>query len=1125
MEQLVRLLHRAALCALVLVLFLSAIATVTAAPSPAASTYTLTGYADQPGGISAPPVPAGVTVNLVSAATGTTYKAVTAAGGVFTFTSASTSSGLGPGYWKLVVPTETNVSVGKCTKCAVLPQDQNPAYDYFTSADLTNKEFATTISNVLVVPYNATQNGTVHQGGLPVAGASVDLLDANYNGLVLSNTTTNASGEFTLKVPWGHWLLQSVHVSGKNTYTNTSALTIATPTPALVNPVLYAFSISGWINSTLGRIAASGNVTLFDPTNDFIYSTATPAGGYYSLATYPAGFSHGAQKFDVLLAANGYETTWYHLLVNHPGAIQRNVVTGNISTGSMGIYTTTLNFSAIDTATGKGSLTVTTFANLGNDSVVPALPNASVGQLWAQLGLDYNHGLSFPAADAAAVQAYVNARGPTFLPTQAATTLNATPFVPFTTPQTLSNFTSGCAVSCNQTSSANLTYKWSETYALNGTLAKNSSTYTLGFTFQHPASSSLVYNYSIVLPAGYVLSADTTAPVHTTLTPTGPSGTWGQFTLSSTSATTPSASAKFVLVKAATVTPVVNVTSTNFTFSSANVLNDSEGNYTVVLGLNEPASFSAANSKYGSSTNGSMFSWNFGDGSPVVSTANASGSYNHTYAIATPTTTFPLNTSAYQGTLTITTSGGQTNSTHFYVWVLKSTPTAVISSNATTAEQMLAGGTKPYLQINWSTTLSFTANNSTRPTGNPLSIASFSLVATKAVHKSANFTVSSGGNVSANWSVDFSPPKTIGTGKYITGDLDVGGTLVPLTAGEFGWEYNLTLTVWSSTGTSSMVTLPILVVDTQAPTSAFAVLNGAGKAISGNAITEGAGGTAKVELNAATTVDPNNGTIDKYSWNVTNGNNSSLAFPVDTVLSVKPYPVFMLMPETNPYTINLTVTDGNGNTANHTFSLTVSPNASTRPVMFAATLTGPTSLTEGKSSTYWVNVSNQGGAKSIADSVVVVWWVKSASGTGSDRYITSPTSFYNYSGGSVVASPWAKTVDLAKNHTVRAVMTWTPSFTGNYVLYANATATNEFMPDYHGSSSVAALSVTIHPNPTTELLEYGAIAAVVVVAIVLLVWWTRRPARKAGSGGKSTGRGGLERGSKKPDTDTKDDDA
>jgi len=1119
-EQLVRLLHRAALWAFVLVLLGSAISTVTAAPSPAATTYTLTGYVDQPGGHSAAPVPAGVTVDLVSAATGTTYKAVTATGGVFTFTSSSTTNGLGPGYWKLVVPTETNVSVGKCAKCAVLPQDQNPTFQYFSGAELTDKSFATTVPNVLVLPYNATQNGTVRQGGLPVSGVTVDLLDANYNGLVLSNTTTNASGEYTLKVPWGQWILQSVHFSGKDTFTNTTRVTIAAPTPALVNPVLAAFTISGWINSTAGRVASSGNATLFDPTNGYIYSVATPSGGYYSLPTYLANFAHGAQTFDVVLGANGYQTTWFPETITTAGAIDRNVLVSAVPQTSRGVYTTALNFSGINPLTGKGSLQVTTDADLGNDSVVPGLPNATVGQLWAQLGLDYNHTLSFPSTDAAKFEAYVASRGPFFLPTQASTTLNGTPFVPFTTAQTLASFNSGCLNYCGLSSAAGLLYSWSETYTLNGTLAKNSSTYSLGFSFQHPASSSLVYNYSITLPTGYVLSAATTVPAHTTLTPTGPDSTWGQFTLSSEAWTTASATAKLTIVKAATVTPIVNVTSTNFTFSSANVLNESEGNYTVVLGLNENATFSAANSIYGSSTNGSEFTWNFGDGSSPVTTTNET--VNYTYTTTTPTTDFPT-AGFFNGTLNITTSGGATNTTNFHVWVLTSKPTAVIASNATAAEMFKTTGGTPYLEINWSTTLAFNANNSTVPTGNVLSIASYEIVATKNVHQSANYTVASGGNVSRNYSIDFSPPKTIGTGKYITGDLDVAGTLIPLTAGKYGWEYNLTLTVWSGTGTSSTATLPILVIDTQPPTSAFTVLNGAGKAISGNAITEGANGLAKIELDAASAVDPNNGTIVTYSWNVSNGNNTTLQFPIDNVHSVKPYPPFSLLPETNPYTINLTVTDENGNMANHTFSLTVSPNATTRPIMYAATLTGPTSLTEGKSATFWVNVTNQGGAKSTADGVKVIWYVKSAAGTGSNRYITGTTYFYNYSSGSPVSTPWSTKapVDLGKNHTVRAEITWSPSFTGNYVLYANATATNEFVPDYHGASSVAALTIAIHPNSTTELLEYGGIAAAIVVAILLLIWWTRRPARKAGAG-RSTGRAGLERGSKKPDTDTKD---
>lgn len=1123
-----RPLYRAALWAFVLVLLGSTLATVTAAPTPAATAFTLTGYVDQPGGGSAPPVPAGVTVELVSAASGATYKAVTGVGGVFTFTTSSTTNALGPGYWKLVVPSVANVSVSGCGKCAVLPTDQNPTFAYYSYGELTNKNFATTIGGVQILPYTATQNGTVHLAGLPTQGVKVDLLDPNYNGLVLSNTTTNASGEFTLKTPEGKWVLQSVKVSGNQTFTNSTQLTITVTKPPVVIPVLNAFTISGWINSTLGRIPTSGNATLFDPTNGYIYSVATPPGGYYSLPTYLAGFSHGAQKFDVVLAANGYGTVWYAKTISSAGAVTRNVVAPTMPASSMGLYTTDLNFSGINTTTGKGSLSVVTDVRLGNDSVVPNLPNATLSQLWAQLGLDYNHTLSFPATDGAKVQAFLNSRGPFFLPAQSSTVINTTSFVAFTTPQSLASFTLGCATFCGMTSASALSYSWSQSYMLNGTLAKNAASYTLGFNFQHPASSSLVYNYSLTLPTGYVLSAGTAAPAHTTLTPTGPSGTWGKFTLTSNAWTTASSSAKFTLVKAATVQPVVNVTSTNFTFSSANVLNDSNGkqNYTVVLGTDENATFSAANSKYNGSTNGSLFVWNFGDGSPVVSTVNQTA--NHTYLVATPTTNFP-SAGFYNGSLTITTSGGQTNSTHFHVWVVTSTPTAVITSNATAAEMKTAGG-HPYLQIssNKSATLSFNANSSVTPKGNVLSIASFDLVATKLVHKSANFSVANGAKVGANYSVDFNPPKTLGTGKYITTDADIAGTLVPLTAGTYGWEYNLTLTVWSGTGTKSTATLPILLVDKQAPTSAFTVLNGAGKAISGSAITEGKNGTAKILLNAATSIDPNNGTIKSYLWNVTNGNNTTLAKPLKNVTSVKPYPVFYLAPETHPYTINLTVTDANGNRANKTFSLTVSPNATTRPVMYATTLTGPTSLTNGKSATFWVNVTNKGGTASKALNVSVSWYFQSSSGTGSKRYVPgSPgaTEFFGYVSGTVnaTASHTGLYPKLAWNKTVRAQITFTPSFTGNYVLYANATAQNEFVPDYHGGSSVAAISVTLHANPTTELLEYGGIAAAVIVAIGLLIWWTRRPSRKAGSGGKPMGRGGLERGSKKPESDDKDD--
>lgn len=1118
-----RPLYRAALWALVIALLASPVASMARAATVASTTYVLTGYVDQPGGLSAPPVPAGVQVDLQSAATGATYAAVTGSGGEFTFSSASGATSLAPGYWKVWVPTESNVSITGCGKCAVLPGHQNPLYAFYNSTQLTSQNYSTTISDVSVVPYNATLNGTVHQGPSVVQGASVKLLDPEYNGLILSNTTTNVNGTYSLAVPFGTWVLQSSHVSGPNTYTNSSLVTISARIPPNVNPVLSTFSISGWINSTVtgARVPTAGNATLFDPTNGYIYSAATPAGGYYSLATYPANFVSGSQTFDVILSAGGYSTTSYSQVVSGPSALQKNVLVAPFAPANLGVYQTTLNFTGVNaTGSGTGTLKVTTAAALGNDSVVPGLPNATVGQLWAQLGLDFDHSLTFNnATSIGAVQSYLASSGPFFPATQASTVINGTSFTGPTGPQTLSSFASGCASTCGLGSTSNLKYGWSTTYTLNGTLTANSSEYTLGFSFLHPLSSSLVYNYTVDLPTGYVLSAGTTAPTHTKLVAQGPGGTWGKFTLVSQPAGTSSASARFTFVKAANLTPVVNITGSNFAFSNAAVLNDSIGNYTAVLGVNESAIFSADHSIYPTGLNGTLYTWAFGDGGHA--TTNNS-TYNYTYTVANAVG------HNYTGSLTVTDSGGSVNSTTFYVYVLpnSSKPTAVIASNATANQTKYTGagntGTM-YLMVNNGTTLGFNATNTTPtiPKPNVLSIASYALVA-KNVKKAANFTTSSGGNASANWSVEFSPGSTIGgVGNYLT-QGNVNGTLIAF----HGWEYNLTLTVWTVTGTTSSATLAILVVDKMNPTAAFTILNAAGKQVSASGITEGPSQTATVRLNAVNSTGPGNSSIVKYVWNVSY-NNTTIANNPPNSTSATPYPTLTLAPEPNPYTINLTVTDAAGNTANLSKTLTVAANSTYRPIMTAANLTGPTSLTQGDSYTFWVNVSNTGGNKSSATSVTVSWYLLSPSGTGSKKYVSATTVFYTLSKGAVNTSVPAVSGTypaLAPGKTLRAQISWSPSFSGNFIIYANVTATNEYTPDYHGGSNVASQSIAIKVNPTTQALEYGGIAAAVIVAIVALVWWYRRPARGKGGSTKGTpsSKSGLERGPRKTDADDDD---
>jgi hypothetical protein len=1095
------------------VVLLSSLAAILGTASAAATTYTLTGYVDQPTGLSGPPVPAGVTVDLISRATGQVYTTTTTTGGQFTFTSGSTSGALAPGYWGLSVPAVGNVSLTGCRPCAVLPENQTPVWSFYNSTFLTTASYSTVLTNVAIHLYNATLNGTVKQNSGVVQGAVVHLLDPEYSGLVLANNTTNATGYFTLKVPYGTWVLSITHASGATIYSNSTLLTVTTPYPGPKTFNLQSFVLSGRIQTGTGYVPTPGNATLFDPTNHYIYTVATPPGGFYSFPTYLANFVTGTQTFDVVLSSAGYETAWFTQAVSNNTPITKSVTVSAVPGSALGQIDTKLNFSGINVATGAGSLAVTTNASLGNESAIPGLPNATVGQLWAQLGLDFNHSLSLPAATVSgAFKGWVTNTGPFFPAVQAGTTFNGTKFVAPASPQSPAAFATTCTTGyCGLSTGGTVTYSWSTTYALNGTIPKNASTYSISFGFEHPTVSSELYNYTVVLPAGYALSAGTTAPTHTALLGSGPSGTWTTFTLESKPYTTASSTATFSIVKVAGLTARVNITVANSTFSSANVLSSTNSNYTVVVGVGQNVTFSAANSTYVHGANGTTFTWNFGDGSPPKTVTNAT-TY-HTFAAASGLKPYK----PYNGTLNITSSGGKKNQTTFHVIVVSNSPgpKAVISDNASAAEIKTAGA-NTYLEVNWSTTLHFNASKSNTSSPNVGSIASYHLHA-KGFNQSANFSVASGAKFAANWSVEFN-----GAGAYLS-QGNVNGTMIPFT----GWQYNLTLTIWTGTGGTSTAYLVILVVDTQKPISAFSVLSSSGTPISGSGITEGPSGTATILLNAQNSSDPNNGSVTNYYWKITNGNNTSLAHYLNTTL-VKPsgaYPSFTLVPEQTAYLINLTVTDANHNKASTNKSLTVSVNSTTRPILQAASLTLPATLTEGKGVTVWVNVTVGGGSKSTADNLSVVFFLGSSAGlTGRKVIAGSPDSvrFYTYlSNGTVNSSLYGtgvlKSVPYGK--TLRAEISWTPTVTGNFQLYANATASNEYGPNE--INNAVSVPIAVHPSSTTELIEYGGIGAAVIVVIAGLVWWYRRP-RRPTVAKPTASRSGLERG---PKSSSSDDDA
>jgi hypothetical protein len=1103
-KSLVNQLRRAALLALVVVVLASTLATLPGARG-ASPSYTLTGFVRQP----APGngyVPAGVQVDLVSQGNDAVFTTTTTSGGAFAFTSASTSGALQPGYWGLWVPPQANASFVGCKPCAALSVDQKPTFKFENATALTTTLYPPPVSRVQILPYNATLSGIVYAGGSPLPGAGVSLLAPTYNGVVLVNNTTAANGAYSLKVPFGTWVLQATQPGPPPNYVNSTLVIVSNRTPSNVNPVIRHYFVSGTVSQPSGGfVPSSGNVTLFDPTNGYIYSSFTPPGGYYQIGTYPANFVSGSQTFDVFVSTVGYQTTSYSLKVSGPTPATHDVTVPPVRPSQLGVFNTTVDFSAFDVQKGTATLSVNTTANLGNNTVVPNLPNATVGQLWAQLGLDFSHTDSFANTSLSQFYARENLSGPFFPAVQAGTSINGTGFIGPSSSQNLSGWASTCSGLCNATTNANITLDWSNQYALNGSVFKNSSTYTLAFNFPHPVSAD-VYNYTVVLPVGYVLKAGTAAPTDTRLVAAGPGDTWTKFTLVSLPDSSPSGSFTFTIVRYSALTAIVNATVANFAFSSKNVLNSTNGYYTVVVGVGQNVTFSAQNSLYPAGTNGTKFAWVFGDGgTSTVKTATT----NHTFSTASGST-------PYAGTLTVTSSGGLTNTTAFKVWVASGPVAAGIEDNATASQNRTTNG-HPYVFVNWSTTLQFNASGSSAnispsaPVQGVLSVASFSLVA-KGFKYTANYSEGQGAYFGQNWTYQF-----LGAGAYLTNGT-VAGTKVPFK----GWQYNLTLTVWSGSGQTNSTTLVILVNDTEKPVPAFQILTTSGKTVSGSGVVAGSNASAQVQLNAANASDPHNGSLVKYYWHIYNTGNTSFQWG-DNVTSVKPYPKPWLPAQTSAYTVNLTVWDLNGNTGWTNQSLTVSVNGNTTPIMGAYNITGPSKLTQGSSSTFWVNVTVGGGKQSVAVIVQVRWYITTPGGTAQTTIAGTPSSvkFYNYTSPGVPnSSPFATgtVASLAYNTTVRAVITWTPAVTGNYQLYANITAKNEFYGDYSSGTNVESTPITVSPNPTTQLLEYVAIGVAVVVVILLIVLYYRRRSGRGGTS-KSTGRAGLERGAKRPSED------
>ncbi len=1113
-------LPRVALWGLVVLMLAGSLASVVGAQAASTPTYTLIGSAEQP---NSTPVPAGVTVDLISSGSHSTYTAQTTGNsGTFSFSNSAggnTGGNLAPGWWGLYVPPQAHVKASGCNPCVILPAQQNPQFSYLSASNLTSISYRASITGVTALPYTQMIHGnvTLASSGKRVAGAAVQLIDPSFENFVIANNTTSSTGYYTLSIPSGNFVLQTIAPGAPNVGTGQGLYnyTPVTPTTTTVDPVLGSYITYGWVNLPGSGIPGvhvpnGGNVTLFDPTTGGILSQPT-SGPFFSIGTYPAGYvTGGSQTFDVVVSTVGYQTVWYPLTVsgaNPTGGTNPHYVYA-AAEAPPAQYLTSLDFSR-----GFGLVQVTTNVSLQNDSTFPVLPNASVGQLWAQLALDWQGNTTFNAANLPAVLSWLGAQGPFFPAGQDHLTVDSIGFNQ-TTNYTSTNSTT-CTTYCGLSSSASMAIGYGQTYSANGTISTSAKTHTFSFTFRHPTNYQSI-NYTIDLPAGYVLQAGTPAPAQTRLVAAGPGNTWTSFTLVSMPSASASGTASFTAVKYAGVSPAVNVSVANFAFSSHNVLNDTANNYTVIVGAGENATFSAINSTFPAGTNGTSYAWTFGDSSPVVT--RSTPTTWHTYAAA----------GVEHGLLQVTSSGGTANTTNFTVYVASTPPTASISVNATASETNHTGSGVKYLVVPQGTALHFNATNSSATLPSPptvvgiISVASWNITAGKNTWL-ANYSLGSNGQPNTNFSY-----LLLGAGAYLTSG-DINGTSVSF----LGWQFNVTLTVWDAAGHTAQTYLDILVKDTEKPVAVPNVLAPNGHTVSSAGVTEAANGTAQVYLWANGSNDPHNGSVVSYRWVVGNPGNYSVNRTINQSAVMPGYKVpakfpLWLTPQSKPYAVNLTVTDRAGNTAYSVVSLTVAPNTTLRPVLSLTNLTTPTSMTQGSTYTVWVNVTNTVGRNSTAENVTVQFYLLPPSGSGSRILIGgSPNSvqFFNYTNGTgqVESSPIATgEVSVKWNQTVRAQISFTPGRTGTFDLWANATATNEFASDYAAAGNQAHVQVTLNANPTTTYEIYAAIivAAVVVIGLAIFLWRSGgiRPARSS-SKSSTSGRSGLERSSKKDEDD------
>lgn len=987
----------------------------------------------------------------------------------------------------------------------------------FTGNTYTNGQSASVVSGTMYAIVAESCPGYIFSTWATNAGSVSSPTSSHTNITVTNNGTlyanyTASQASFTLNnVPAGMWPLYTYGTTNTSTGYDRYNYTSVSVSKKVnwQNVTLENYLIFGSILTPSGTLNNGTNVTLWDVKTHSAYQTYVPGGlsntGYYQAGLYPNGMgaTGGNETFVAFVASQGYSSAWHNETVNN--SVQSVQFDPMVTAATPSTFFTNITFSSIS------NVSVSSKSNLGVDATFPQLPNATVANLWAQLGLDFNG--SVPGVNLAAYKAFqkwLGTAGPIYPAQSEGLAVNGTGFQD-NGAFTLSWGSYAFPGNAYYYSTRGMSYQTSRNYQLPTTIARNSSEYQIAVGFNYPTSAQSL-NYTVNLPSGYVLRNGTTAPSGTTLIPAGPVGPsgklWTSFTILPHTYGAMHGMGNFTIYRVSNVTAVVNVTSSNFAFSTKNLLNQTRGNYTFIVGAGQNDSFTASHSLVPPTMNVTNYAWRFTPSLSAPCVNTSSWSYLKAQCVDTTAPTIHhiyTQGGEFNGTLTLLSSGGNSSTTSFTAYADSAPPVPTISLNNTHVGVL--SPTESYLYVNWSTLLKLNATGTTDAIGGSvtrsqqpgiISVANWTIQA-GATHHWTNYSLSSGSKVFNNLTYQFN-----GAGSYVKDHVILPGNH---NLSLKGWEYSVTLTTWDAGGNRANTTLYVLVNDTEKPKAVATLQDSNGHNITGGLV-EQKNGTAQIRLLSNYSYDPHNGSLTSYSWSVTNhaGANISTCYTNSTKKcywnSTSPTPwTLYLQPSTSQYNFSLNVTDLAGNHGNASYPVTIAQNLTVRPIITVGNITAPSTMTDGSGYTIWVNVNNTGFKTAVAYNVSVRFYVTDANGNGETVIGGSPGSvhWYGYT-GSVVNSTSTYTGvlgTLKANQSWRAQISYTPpsGFTGTKEVWANATATNEFSGEYRSKANVAQTTVTINPNPLTQYLEYAAIGVAAVVVILLVVFFWRRKSR------------------------------